>query len=74
VLVHVDYANEWLAAVDAALRLDLGLARGVEEALQQAAGDGLPVGPLARMLVGADPAGEVARAPAGADAVANPGG
>jgi hypothetical protein len=75
VLVHVDYANEWLAAVDAALRLDLGLAPHVEEALEQAAGDGLPVGPLARMLVGAGPGDEAGREPAGRpDAVANPGG
>jgi len=55
VLVHVDRPNEWLAGVDAALRLDAGLARSREEALAQAAADGLPVGGLARVLVGASP-------------------
>jgi hypothetical protein len=55
VLVHVDRPNEWLAGVDAALRLDAGLARSPEEALGQAAGDGLPVGALARSLMGASP-------------------
>jgi hypothetical protein len=53
VLVHVDRPNEWLSAVDAALRLDAGLAGTPEEALVQAAADGLPVGDLARALVGA---------------------
>jgi hypothetical protein len=51
----VDRANEWLAGVDAALRLDAGLAASPEEALAQAAADGLPVGDLARALIGAEP-------------------
>ena len=51
VLVHVDYANEWLAAVDAALRLSSGRASTAEEALTQAAADGLPVGRLAEGLL-----------------------
>ena len=44
VLVHCDRANEWLAAIDAALRLGLGLARTPRSALRAAAADGLPVG------------------------------
>jgi hypothetical protein len=56
VLVHVDRPNEWLAGLDAALRLDAGLAHTPEEALAQAAADGLPVGDLARALVGAQAA------------------
>ena len=52
VLVHVDYANEWLAGVDAALRMALGLATDPRDALLAAAADGLPVGPLAQALVG----------------------
>ncbi len=55
VLVHVDRPNEWLAGVDAALRLDAGLAASPEDALAQAAADGLPVGDLARALIGAEP-------------------
>lgn len=51
VLVHVDRPGEWLAGVDAALRLALGLARTRAEALAGAAGDGLPVGELARSLI-----------------------
>ena len=51
VLVHVDRPGEWLAGVDAALRLGVGLARGRPDALAQAAGDGLPVGEIARALV-----------------------
>ncbi|MCU0308762.1 MAG: hypothetical protein MUE51_13545 [Thermoleophilia bacterium] len=54
VLVHCDHPNEWLAAVDAALRLRLGLAGDIERALIQAAGDGLPIGDLAIALVGAE--------------------
>jgi hypothetical protein len=52
VLVHVDRPGEWLAGVDAALRLEVGLARNPADALVQAAGDGLPVGELARSLIG----------------------
>lgn len=51
VMVHVDYANEWLAGVDAQLRLALGLASDPRDALLAAAADGLPVGPLAQLLV-----------------------
>lgn len=53
VLVHVDRPGEWLAGVDAALRLAVGLARTRAEALAQAAGDGLPVGEIARALIAA---------------------
>lgn len=51
VLVHCDRANEWLAAVDASLRLGLGLARSRRAALAAAAADGLPVGSLATSIV-----------------------
>lgn len=59
VLVHVNRANEWLAGVDAALRLALGETGDPVEALASAVADGLPVGPLAAALANA------ARAPAG---------
>lgn len=52
VLVHCDMANEWLAGVDASLRLGLGLARTSRSALRAAAADGLPVGSLATSIVG----------------------
>jgi hypothetical protein len=52
VLVHCDMANEWLAAIDASLRLSLGLARTPRAALRAAAADGLPVGSLATSIVG----------------------
>jgi hypothetical protein len=52
VLVHCDRANEWLAGVDAALRLGLGLSRTARAALRAAKADGLPVGSLAASLVG----------------------
>ena len=52
VLVHCDMANEWLAAVDASLRLALGLARTRRAALRAAAADGLPVGSVATSIVG----------------------
>ena len=52
VLVHCDRANEWLAAIDAALRLGLGLARTPRAALRAAEADGLPVGSLAASIVG----------------------
>lgn len=51
VLVHCDRVSEWLAAVDAALRMRLGLAPDPVEALQQAEADGMPVGDLARALL-----------------------
>lgn len=44
VLVHVNRPGEWLAAADAALRLRLGLAGDVTEALACVERDGLPVG------------------------------
>jgi hypothetical protein len=53
VLVHCDRPGEWLAAVDAALRLRLGLAGSCGEALGGAERDGLPVGSLANGIVGA---------------------
>jgi hypothetical protein len=52
VLAHCDRANEWLAALDAALRLGLGLARTPRAALRAAEADGLPVGSLAASIVG----------------------
>lgn len=52
VLVHCDMANEWLAGVDASLRLGLRLARTPAAALRAAAADGLPVGSLATSIVG----------------------
>ncbi len=51
VLVHVDRPGEWLAGVDAALRMGFGLARTRPDALAQAAGDGLPLGDVARAIV-----------------------
>lgn len=53
VLVHCDRAGEWLTAIDAALRIGIGLAATPEEALGQAEADGLPVGSLATSVVGA---------------------
>ena len=55
VLVRVDRPGEWLAGVDAALRLALGLAHTRGDALAQAAGDGFPVGEVSRALVGERP-------------------
>lgn len=52
VLVHCDRPGEVLAAVDAALRLTLGLARDRHAAFQAARADGLPVGSLTASLVG----------------------
>jgi hypothetical protein len=52
VLVCCDHANEWLAGIDARLRLELGLARSARAALRAAAADGLPVGSLATSIVG----------------------
>jgi hypothetical protein len=52
VLVHCDRANEWLAAIDAALRMAVGLARTPRAALRAAEADGLPVGSLATSIVG----------------------
>lgn len=51
VLVHCDCPNEWLAAIDAVLRMELGLARTSRTALRHAAADGLPVGSLATSIV-----------------------
>ena len=51
VLVHCDRVSEWLAAVDASLRLRLALAADAADALQQAEADGMPVGDLARSLM-----------------------
>lgn len=51
VLVHVDYANEWLAGVSALLRLAVGAVGDPRDALLAAAADGMPVGPLARAIV-----------------------
>jgi hypothetical protein len=51
VLVHCDRISEWLAAIDAAIRLRLALADDVATALDQAEADGLPVGDLARDLM-----------------------
>jgi hypothetical protein len=52
VLVHCDRANEWLTAIDATLRLSLGLAATPRAALRAAGADGLPVGSLATSIVG----------------------
>jgi len=52
VLVHCDMANEWLAAIDASLRIGIGLARRPRTALRAAAADGLPVGSLATSILG----------------------
>lgn len=52
VLVHCDGAGEWLAAIDASLRLGLGLATTPRTALRAAAADGLPVGSVATSIVG----------------------
>lgn len=51
VLVHCDLANEWLAAIDATLRMALGLSGTPRAALRAAAADGLPVGSLATSIV-----------------------
>ena len=52
VLVHCDGAGEWLAAIDASLRLGLRLQRTPTTALRAAAKDGLPVGSIATSIVG----------------------
>jgi hypothetical protein len=51
VLVHGDHAGEWLAGLDAGLRLLLGLASSADEAVARAAADGLPVGSLCLQIV-----------------------
>lgn len=51
VLVHCDRVSEWLAAIDASIRLRLGLAADVATALGQAEADGMPVDDLARSLM-----------------------
>lgn len=53
VLVHCDRVSEWLAAIDATIRLRLGLAPDAAVALEQAAADGMPVDHLARDLMDA---------------------
>ena len=55
VLVHVDRPGEWLAGVDAALRLHFGLAATVDDALRQAGEDGFPVGPVTLAILGIAP-------------------
>lgn len=57
VLVHVDRPGEWLAAVDAVLRLRLGLAGDPEEALACVERDGLPVGSITVGLISHDRGG-----------------
>jgi hypothetical protein len=52
VLVHCDRPWEMLGAVDAALRVHLGLADDRHRAFEAARRDGLPVGSLASSLVG----------------------
>ncbi len=52
VLVHVDRPGEWLAAVDIRLRLSLGLASDLHEAMAQTDVDGLPVGDTTRRILG----------------------
>lgn len=52
VLVHCDRPGEYLATVDAALRLGLGLAANRHQAFTATRRDGLPVGSLASSLVG----------------------
>jgi hypothetical protein len=52
VLVHCDRPWEMLGAVDAGLRLHLGLAANRHAAFEAARRDGLPVGSLASSLVG----------------------
>lgn len=51
-LVHCDRVTEWLGAMDAAVRIRLGLAADAGAGLAQAAADGMPVGDLARELLG----------------------
>lgn len=60
VLVHCDLPNEWLAGIDAGLRLGLRLARTPRAALRAAAADDLPVGSLAASIVGRRPASAAA--------------
>jgi len=52
VLVHCDGAGEWLAAIDASLRLGLGLQRTPTTALRATVKDGLPVGSVTTSIVG----------------------
>lgn len=52
VLVHVDRPGEWLAAVDIRLRLSLGLASDMGEAMAQTDIDGFPVGDTTRRILG----------------------
>lgn len=52
VLVHVDRPGEWLAAVDVRLRLALGLAADMDEAIAQTETDALPIDQIAHRLLG----------------------
>ena len=52
VRVRCDRVSEWLAAIDVALRLRMGLAEDMDAALLRAVADGIPVGDLARGLLG----------------------
>ncbi len=52
VLVHVDRPGEWLAAVDVRLRIALGLAADLREAVAQTEVDGFPVGDTTRRILG----------------------
>lgn len=51
-LVPCDRANEWLATIDATLRMALGLQGAPRAALRAAAADDLPVGSLTTSIVG----------------------
>lgn len=51
ITVHVDRPNGWLAGVDACLRVARGVAGEPEEALLQAARDGMPVDAQAELLL-----------------------
>ena len=52
VLVRCDRVSEWLAVIDFAFRLRMGLVEDMDAALLRAAADGMPVGNLARGLLG----------------------
>ncbi|MEO2140465.1 MAG: hypothetical protein ABGX91_09550 [Thermoleophilia bacterium] len=44
--------SEWLAVIDVSLRLRMGLVEDMDAALLRAMADGMPVGDLARGLLG----------------------
>ncbi len=52
VLVRCDRVSEWLAVIDVSLRLRMGLVEDMDAALLRAMADGMPVGDLARGLLG----------------------